>query len=41
MRILSEQEVERMIEPMAAIDAMADAYRRHSAGLMPPPGRLE
>jgi ornithine cyclodeaminase/alanine dehydrogenase-like protein (mu-crystallin family) len=41
MRILSEQEVERMIEPMAAIDAMADAYRRHSAGLMPPPGRLD
>lgn len=30
MRILSEQAVERLIEPMAAIDAMADAYRRHS-----------
>jgi ornithine cyclodeaminase/alanine dehydrogenase-like protein (mu-crystallin family) len=41
MRILSEQAVERLIEPMAAIDAMADAYRRHSAGLMPAPGRLD
>jgi ornithine cyclodeaminase len=41
MRILSEQEVERMIEPMAAIDAMSEAYRRHSAGLVRAPGRLD
>ncbi len=41
IRILSEQDVERLIEPGAAIAAMEDAYRRHSAGRMPPPGRLD
>jgi ornithine cyclodeaminase len=41
MRILSEHDVERLIEPMAAIEAMAGAYRRHSAGRMLPPGRLD
>ncbi len=41
MRILSEQAVERLIEPMAAIEAMADAYRRHTAGHIPAPGRLD
>src|SRR5262249_8838680 len=41
IRILSEQDVEQLIEPSAAIAAMEDAYRRHSAGRMPPPGRLD
>lgn len=41
MRILSEQDVERLIDPAAATAAMADAYRRHAAGHMPPPGRLD
>jgi ornithine cyclodeaminase/alanine dehydrogenase-like protein (mu-crystallin family) len=41
MRILSEQDVERLIDPATAIAAMADAYRRHAAGHMPPPGRLD
>ncbi len=41
MLILSEHDVERLIEPEAAIAAMADAYRRHSAGRMPEPGRLD
>ena len=40
MRILSEQAVERLIDPVAAIAAMTEAYRRHSAGGMPAPGRL-
>ena len=41
MRILSEQDVERLIDPKAAIDAMIDAYRRHAAATMPEPGRLD
>ncbi len=41
MRILSEHDVERLIEPEAAIAAMADAFRRHSSGRMPAPGRLD
>jgi ornithine cyclodeaminase len=41
MRILSEHDVERLIEPAAAIAAMADSYRRHSAGHVPAPGRLD
>jgi ornithine cyclodeaminase len=41
MRILSEQDVERLIEPAAAIAAMADGYRRHAGGHMPMPGRLD
>ncbi|MEH2470929.1 ornithine cyclodeaminase/alanine dehydrogenase-like protein (mu-crystallin family) [Nitrobacteraceae bacterium AZCC 2161] len=41
MRILSEKDVERLIEPAAAIAAMADGYRRHAGGHMPVPGRLD
>jgi ornithine cyclodeaminase/alanine dehydrogenase-like protein (mu-crystallin family) len=41
MRILSETDVERLIEPAAAIAAMADGYRRHAGGHMPVPGRLD
>jgi ornithine cyclodeaminase len=41
MRILSEHDVEQLIEPAAAIAAMADAYRRHAAGHMSALGRLD
>ena len=41
MRILCEADVERLIEPAAAVAAMRDAYRRHAAGVMPAPGRLD
>ena len=41
MRILSDRDVERLIEPADAIAAVADGYRRHSSGLMPAPGRLD
>jgi ornithine cyclodeaminase len=41
MRILSEQDVERLIEPAAAIAAMADGYRRQASGRMSAPGRLD
>jgi ornithine cyclodeaminase len=41
MRILCETDVERLIEPAAAIAAMRDAYRRHAMGAMPAPGRLD
>lgn len=41
MRILCETDVERLIEPQAAIEAMRDAYRRHAMGAMPAPGRLD
>ena len=41
MRILCEQDVERLIEPAAAIAAMADGYRRQADGDIPAPGRLD
>jgi ornithine cyclodeaminase/alanine dehydrogenase-like protein (mu-crystallin family) len=41
MRILSETDVERLIEPAAAIAAMVDGYRRHAGGHMSVPGRLD
>lgn len=41
MRLLSEQDVERLMDVETAIAAAAEAYRRHSAGLMPAPGRLD
>lgn len=41
MRLLSESDVERLIDPPTAIAAAAEAYRRHSAGIMPRPGRLD
>jgi len=41
MRLLSESDVERLIDTSTAIAAAAEAYRRHSAGIMPPPGRLD
>ncbi|AMN41126.1 ornithine cyclodeaminase family protein [Rhodoplanes sp. Z2-YC6860] len=41
MRILCEADVERLIEPAAAVAAMRDAYRRHAVGAMPAPGRLD
>jgi alanine dehydrogenase len=40
MRLLSERDVERLIDPASAIAAAAEAYRLHSAGALPPPGRI-
>jgi ornithine cyclodeaminase len=41
MRLISEDDVERLVDPVAAIAAVADAYRRHAANEMPEPGRLD
>jgi ornithine cyclodeaminase/alanine dehydrogenase-like protein (mu-crystallin family) len=41
MRLISEEDVERLIDPQRAIAAAAEAYRRHAAGMMPKPGRLD
>ncbi|HEY6834116.1 MAG TPA: NAD(P)-binding domain-containing protein [Pseudolabrys sp.] len=41
MRLLSEQDVERLIDPSAAIEAVAGGYVRHATGHMPEPGRLD
>ncbi|MDC7786323.1 hypothetical protein PQJ75_13355 [Rhodoplanes sp. TEM] len=41
MRLLSERDIERLIDPAAAIAASDEAYRRQSAGEMPAPGRLD
>jgi ornithine cyclodeaminase/alanine dehydrogenase-like protein (mu-crystallin family) len=41
MRILSEHDVERLIDPDAAIAATVEAFRRHAGGGMPAPGRLD
>ncbi|RAI45428.1 ornithine cyclodeaminase family protein [Rhodoplanes roseus] len=41
MRLLSERDIERLIDPAAAIEAAAEAYRRQSAGDIPTPGRLD
>ncbi|MFD2183719.1 ornithine cyclodeaminase family protein [Rhodoplanes azumiensis] len=41
MRLLSERDIERLIDPGAAIAAAAEAYRRQAAGEMPTPGRLD
>jgi ornithine cyclodeaminase len=41
MRLLCEQDVERLIDPQHAIAAAAEAYRRHAAGMMPKPSRLD
>ncbi|MFL9823766.1 ornithine cyclodeaminase family protein [Rhodoplanes sp. SY1] len=41
MRLLSERDIERLIDPAAAIAASAEAYRRQAAGEMPAPGRLD
>ena len=40
MRLLSERDIDCLIDPESAIGAAAEAYRRHSAGAMPAPGRL-
>src|SRR5262245_121467 len=41
MRLLSEADVERLIDPPIAIASAAEAYRLHSEGAMPAPGRLD
>jgi len=40
MLLLSEQDVERLIDPHAAIEAALDGYRQNTAGILPP-GRLD
>ena len=40
MRLLSERDIDRLIDAESAIGAAEEAYRRHSAGAMPAPGRL-
>jgi alanine dehydrogenase len=41
MRILCEQDVDRLIEPTAAVEAAAEGYRMHAERLMAEPGRLD
>ena len=41
MRLLSDQDVESLIEPRDAVAAMANAFRRQSSSAMPTPGRLD
>jgi ornithine cyclodeaminase/alanine dehydrogenase-like protein (mu-crystallin family) len=41
MRLLSEADVERLMDPPMAIASAAEAYRLHSEGLVPAPGRLD
>jgi ornithine cyclodeaminase len=41
MRILTEEDVENLIEPATAIDLAATAYRLHSFGHTSRPGRLD
>jgi ornithine cyclodeaminase len=41
MRLISEQDVERLIVPADAIAAEADAYRRYATKDEPEPGRLD
>ncbi|HUC51507.1 MAG TPA: ornithine cyclodeaminase family protein [Xanthobacteraceae bacterium] len=41
MRLLSEQDVERLVDPALAVASAAEAYRRQSSGAQPPPGRLD
>ncbi|NVO17254.1 MAG: ornithine cyclodeaminase family protein [Rhodoplanes sp.] len=41
MRLLSERDIERLLDSESAIAAAEEAYRRHSAGAMPAPGRLD
>jgi ornithine cyclodeaminase len=41
MLLLSEQDVERLIDPPAAIAAVLEGYRQYSAGRLLTPGRLD
>ncbi|HEX3503151.1 MAG TPA: ornithine cyclodeaminase family protein [Xanthobacteraceae bacterium] len=41
MRLLCEQDVERLIDPALAIASAAAAYRRQASGKEPAPGRLD
>lgn len=41
MRLISEEDIERLIDPRIAIEAAAEAYRRQATGSLPEPGRLD
>ena len=41
MRLICEQDVERLIDPTMAIASAAEAYRRQASGTQPAPGRLD
>lgn len=41
MRLICEQDVERLIDPAMAIASAVDAYRRQASGTQPAPGRLD
>jgi ornithine cyclodeaminase/alanine dehydrogenase-like protein (mu-crystallin family) len=41
MRLLCEQDVERLIDPALAIGSAAEAYRRQASGTQSAPGRLD
>jgi ornithine cyclodeaminase/alanine dehydrogenase-like protein (mu-crystallin family) len=41
MRLLSEHDVEQLVDPALAIASAAEAYRRQASGTQPPPGRLD
>ncbi|HMJ42036.1 MAG TPA: ornithine cyclodeaminase family protein [Pseudolabrys sp.] len=41
MRLICEQDVERLIDPVMAIASAAEAYRRQASGTQPAPGRLD
>jgi ornithine cyclodeaminase/alanine dehydrogenase-like protein (mu-crystallin family) len=41
MRLICEQDVERLIDPALAIASAVEAYRRQASGTQPAPGRLD
>lgn len=41
MRLLSEQDIERLVDPRLAIASAAEAYLRQASGTQPAPGRLD
>ena len=41
MRLLSEHDVEQLVDPALAITSAAEAYRRQASGTQPTPGRLD
>jgi alanine dehydrogenase len=41
MRLISERDVERLIDPATAIAVVAESYRRQAAKHVPEPGRLD
>lgn len=41
MRLLCEQDVERLVDPAMAITSAAEAYRQQASGTQHAPGRLD